>query len=96
MRLAQQLGFYDDLLLLLERHRISRPNHLTPMEFSESLLYLPSDVYAMVLRLTRLFYRVRYGRVELSPAQRRRLDNVIARIGAGLSVARDGGPHIRG
>jgi hypothetical protein len=30
LRLARQLGFYDDLIQLLERYNITRPRHLTP------------------------------------------------------------------
>jgi hypothetical protein len=79
-RLARQLGFYDDLVKLLARHQISRPRHLTPMEFARSLSFLPSDAYAAVLRLTDIFYRVRYGRAELHPGQQRRLSTVINRL----------------
>ncbi len=84
IRLARQLGFYDDLTLLLARHRMTRPAHLTPREFGESLKFLPTDAYQTVLRLTQLFYRVRFGRAELSVAQRRRLETVIARLDASL------------
>jgi hypothetical protein len=79
-RLARQLGFYDDLMRLLARHQITRPAHLTPMEFARSLLFLPSDLYETVRRLTGVFYRVRYGRADLSPSQQRRLGNVINRV----------------
>jgi hypothetical protein len=85
LRLARQLGFYDDLLQLLGRHEIARPRHLTPMEFSRSLLLLPADAYETVRRLTSLFYRVRYGHAELSPAQQRRLGTVISRLEFELS-----------
>jgi hypothetical protein len=80
MRLARQLQFYDELLQSLERHRISRKPHLTPMEFSNSITFLPSEAFDAVRRLTEIFYRVRYGRQELSHAQQRRLGRVIERI----------------
>jgi protein-glutamine gamma-glutamyltransferase len=86
-RLARQLGFYDDLVRLLARHDITRPPHLTPMEFARSLLFLPSDLYETVRRLTGVFYRVRYGRADLTPAQQRRLGNVINRVEGALSGA---------
>ncbi len=89
MRLARQLGFYDDLTLLLARHRLVRPEHLTPREFGESLLFLPSDAYQTVLRLTNLFYRVRFGRVEMKLAQRRRLETVIAQLDNALRLSRN-------
>jgi hypothetical protein len=70
---------------LLERHRISRRPHLTPMEFSNSITFLPSEAFDAVRRLTEIFYRVRYGRKELSHAQQRRLGRVIERVGAMLA-----------
>jgi hypothetical protein len=74
------LGFYDDLLKLLARHDVHRPKHLTPMEFSRSLTFLPARAYENVRRLTTIFYRVRYGGSELDAGQRKRLDRVIGRL----------------
>ena len=85
LRLARQLGFYDDLLQLLARHQISRPRHLTPQEFSRSLTFLPASAFRTVQRLTDVFYRVRYGDAELSPGSRRRLGSILGRLGAELS-----------
>lgn len=82
IRLVRQLGFYDDLLRLLERHQIVRPRHLTPLEFSDSLAFLPSETYDTIRRLTGLFYRIRYGQAELDPGRRRRLNTVIERLAA--------------
>jgi len=80
IRLARQLGFYDELLRLLERRRIVRPAHLTPLEFSRSMTFLSPSVYDSIRRLTLVFYRVRFGGHTLTPGRRRHLDNVIARI----------------
>ncbi|MCC6423468.1 MAG: DUF3488 domain-containing protein [Phycisphaerales bacterium] len=84
-RLARQLGFYDDLLRLLERHQIIRPPHLTPREFNDRLAYLPSDVYSTIRRLTKLYYRIRYGDLRLPPAQQRRLSIIISRLGSEMA-----------
>lgn len=84
MRLARQLGFYDELMQMLERRNIHRPAHLTPLEFSRSLDHLPAEVYDAVRRLTDLFYRVRFGNARLTHAQLRHLDNVIQRIARSL------------
>lgn len=86
-RLARQLGFYDDLLRLLERSQITRPAHLTPREFSNQLDFLPSDVYDTIRRLTRLFYRIRYGDLQLPAGQQRRLSAIIGRLGGSISSA---------
>ncbi|HYO08584.1 MAG TPA: DUF3488 and transglutaminase-like domain-containing protein [Tepidisphaeraceae bacterium] len=88
LRLARQLGFYDDLLTLLERRGMARPLHLTPMEFSDSLAFLPAEVYHSVRRLTEVFYRIRYGRQQLSPGQREKLDHSIAQIESLLGPSR--------
>lgn len=85
LRLARQLGFYDDLIRLLARQKIIRPAHHTPLEFSQSLSFLPAEAYDTVQRLTHLFYRVRYGGADLPPPRRRKLANVLARLSNELS-----------
>ena len=62
-------------------HQITRPRHLTPMEFSDSLAFLPSEVYHSVRRLTEVFYRIRYGRHELSAGQREKLRLLVGSVG---------------
>jgi transglutaminase-like putative cysteine protease len=79
-RLARQLRFYDDLLRILAKHHIERPRHLTPLEFSRSLSFLPADVYRDIYRLTELFYRIRYGGATLPAHPRRHLSGVVHRI----------------
>jgi hypothetical protein len=86
VRLARQLGFYDEMLRLLEKHKIVRPPNLTPMEFSRSITFVPSNVYDLVQRITDVFYRVRYGGAELSAGQQTRLNTVIAKIERSLEA----------
>lgn len=88
LRLVRQLGFYDNLVRLLERRGMTRPRHLTPMEFSDSLAFLPADAYHTIRRLTEVFYRIRYGRHELTPAQREKLDHSIAHLETILGAAK--------
>ena len=88
LRLVRQLGFYDDLLRLLERRGHVRPRNLTPMEFSDSLAILPAEVYHGVRRLTEIFYRVRYGRHEITAGQRVHLDQTIRGIETALGPPR--------
>jgi protein-glutamine gamma-glutamyltransferase len=80
LRLVRQLGFYDDLLRILDRHQIHRPEHLTPLEFSRTLSFLPNTVYDEVYRLTKLFYRIRFGGQELDTPRQRHLTTVVHRI----------------
>jgi len=77
LRLVRQLAFYDDLLRILQRHQIVRPDHLTPLEFCRSLNFLPNAVYDQIHRLTQLFYRVRYGGRQLNPQRQRHLAAVV-------------------
>jgi transglutaminase-like putative cysteine protease len=84
IRLVRQLGFYDDLIRLLERHQMERPPHQTPKEFADSLAYLPSENYDTIRRLTQIFYKVRFGQVQLTPPQRRRLHTVLQRLATSL------------
>ena len=86
VRLARQLRFYDDLLQLLGKHRIQRRPHQTPLEFSQSLLFLPASAYDTVSRLTGVFYKVRYGNAELSSPRQKRLHRVIQQLSAELDV----------
>jgi protein-glutamine gamma-glutamyltransferase len=80
LRLARQLGFYDDMISTLARHGIRCAPNLTPGEFSRSIAFLPSELFDVVRRLTNIFYRIRYGQAELSSQQQRRLKTSIARI----------------
>jgi transglutaminase-like putative cysteine protease len=80
MRLLKQIGFYDDLTRMLARQRIVRPRHLTPLEFSDSLTWLPAEAFDLVREMTRIFYRVRFGKARLKPAQQRRLRHALERL----------------
>lgn len=84
LRLARQLGFYDQLTQILERKGVTRPTYQTPMEFCRSIAFLPPSAYQLVQRLTELFYRVRYGQRDLSAAQQRRLVRAVERLNASL------------
>jgi hypothetical protein len=86
--LARQLGFYDELLRILERFRIMRPAHLTPLEFSQSLTFLPAEAFDSIRGLTEVFYRVRYGRHTLPPDERRHLSDVLEDVEHALDAQR--------
>jgi len=73
LRLARQLEFYDRLSQMLEKRGMRRPAHATPMEFAQSISFLPPGAYDVVHRLTDVFYRVRYGDHQISASQQRRL-----------------------
>jgi transglutaminase-like putative cysteine protease len=85
-RLVRQLVFYDQMIVLLARHNILRMPQMTPLEFSQSLWYLPPAVYRDIHRLTRVFYRIRYGQADIGDAVRGRLSDAIDRIESILAV----------
>lgn len=80
VKLARQLEFYDDLVQVLDRHQLRRDVHQTPLEFSNSLEFLPVDAFGMVRWLTERFYDIRYGRVEPSETQRREFSEGVTLI----------------
>jgi hypothetical protein len=80
LRLARQLAFYDELTRILQKHRICKPHYLTPMEFADSLVFLSGAAYETIHRLTRIFYRIRFGSAELHPRHQRRLEHVVERL----------------
>jgi transglutaminase-like putative cysteine protease len=80
LRLARQLAFYDQLNRTLHRHQIFRPAYQTPMEFANSLVFLPGEVYDTVRRLTAMLYRVRFGQATLDGEKQRRLSRVVGRL----------------
>ncbi len=82
--LARQLVFYDRLMSLLDQHALPRPRHLTPREYAQGLSFLPPEAYDTIRRLTRLFYRVRFGQAELDAAAQRRLNRAIDALAASL------------
>ena len=79
-RLVRQLAFYDRLVQLLARHRITRPPHLTPQEFAGTLSFLPANAYDTVRRLTGVFYRIRFGGADLDDGRQRRLLGMVERL----------------
>ena len=83
-RIARQVGFYDQLIRLLERRGLQRGPSQTPLEFVESARNakaLSIDACDVIVRLTRVFYRVRFGRSQLNTGQQQRLQGVVVSAG---------------
>jgi transglutaminase-like putative cysteine protease len=85
-KLVRQLVFYDHLLRVLDQQEISRPEHLTPLEFCRSLSFLPNAVYDDIYRLTQVFYKVRYGGVELNLHRQQHLLTAVSHIETAMSI----------
>lgn len=80
IRLARQLGFYEQLTTILEQRRIVRPSHQTPAEFSDSLAFLPNEAFDTIRQLTRIFYSIRFGRQELQHDEQKELESTVQNI----------------
>jgi hypothetical protein len=84
LRLARKLAFFDDLMRLLERHGYARSPSQTPREFAQSLAFLPRQAFDAVMGLTDVFYRVRYGRADLTSRRQRLLSRSLDQLSAVL------------
>jgi hypothetical protein len=82
LRLARKLAFFDDLMRLLERHGYARSPSQTPREFAQSLAFLPRQAFDAVMGLTDVFYRVRYGRADLTSRRQRLLSRSLDQLSA--------------
>jgi transglutaminase-like putative cysteine protease len=91
LRLARQLGFYANMMAFLQARNITRQPHQTPMEFAQSLSFLPAEAYDLIQRMTHIFYRIRYGQARLSAAQQRRLAAALEQLRQCLAIMRN--PH---
>ncbi|HEY1683826.1 MAG TPA: DUF3488 and transglutaminase-like domain-containing protein [Tepidisphaeraceae bacterium] len=88
LRLARQLGFYANMMAALHARDINRPAHLTPMEFARSLTYLPAEGYELIHKMTRIFYRIRYGDARLTAGHQKRLANSLEELRKSLGKTR--------
>ena len=89
IRMARQLGFYEEMVEVLRRHHIARPPHLTPREFTRTLTFLPTEAFDRIDRLTRIFYRVRYGGASVQAAQQRKLMEIVGKLDHALAPPKE-------
>ena len=69
-RMRRQLGFYLDMLDLLRRARIRKPQWQPPFAFAEELTNRDPRTGAIVQRIIELYYAGRYRHTPLSRAER--------------------------
>jgi len=89
-RLVRQLGFYVDMLQVLERAKLRKPVWQPPMHFADSIEVQRPGVGAVVRELTALFYEARYGgrrlkREDLNAA-RQRVQQLAGELGVKVSL----------
>jgi transglutaminase-like putative cysteine protease len=68
-RMLRQLGFYLDMLTVLRRAGLAKPDWQPPQMHGEELMQSNPDVGRIVQELTELFYAVRYGHQPLTRDQ---------------------------
>jgi len=84
--LAGELGFYLDLLKVLERAGLRKPEWQTPAAFAEMVAEARPEVGDDVRRLIERFYETRYGGRSLGMLRRRALVGEVARVAQRLGV----------
>ena len=75
-RLYSNVEFYERLILLMEQRGVARDQHLTPLEFADSL----KSNQALVI--TRAYNRVRYGGQRLSAMERKEVERALFELEA--------------
>ena len=70
-RALSNVKFYERLISLMEQRGVSRDQHLTPLEFANTLRSNE------VMVITRAYNRVRYGGQKLSPAERKEVERAL-------------------
>jgi hypothetical protein len=90
----RRIAFYDELLRLLEAHELPKPCAATPLEFAQEtrrqLEHLPGGaaVCSFPAELVERFYRVRFGREDLSDPESERVHRMLRSLQEALSHRR--------
>ncbi len=82
----RDVAFYVDLLTVLERARLPKPEWQPPLEFAAAVARQRPEIGEQVRDVVESFYRVRYGAVPLSAADAARLRGTIAAVAGALRV----------
>ncbi len=76
-RMLRQLGFYLDMLVVLEKSGCPKPWWQPPLDFARVLAHRHPEPAAAVTQITELFYGARYGREPLSRRQMTRARSLV-------------------
>lgn len=85
-RMLRQLGFYLDMLTVLDRAKIAKPQWQPPLQFAEQLALSHPDEATIVRQVTDGFYRARYGRRPLSQEELRELRTGVSTLADRFNV----------
>lgn len=85
-RLLRQLGFYLDMLTVLRRGGLSKPDWQPPMDYATALVRSRPELAPLVRGVTETFYAARYGRARLDRDQVEAARRQVADLAAKLRV----------
>lgn len=83
--LARRLGFYLDMLDMLEKHHSRRPAWQSPQEFARSLGQRDPARFGALIPLTDHFYEIRFGYREMDRTRRDEVKRLLSQLARGLS-----------
>jgi len=84
--MIRQLGFYLDMLTVLDRAKLRKPAWQPPMQFARELASSHPDEAAIVERVAHGFYRARYGQQPLTQEELRDMRAGVRQLAERLGV----------
>jgi len=87
-RIVRQVGFYIDMLAILNRARLPKPPWLPPQAYGESFTDDRPAVAHRIAEISQAFYRVRYGGETLDPSEMQSIHASVDALAVELDVAR--------
>lgn len=85
-RMLRQLGFYLDMLQVLQQAGLAKPDWQPPMQYAAALSHSHPQEAALVSRITELFYLARYGHQPLTRQQQLRSRKLVEQLASQLHV----------
>ena len=85
-RMLRQLGFYLDMLRVLQRGRLGKPPWQPPLAHAWAINEQNPEVAQTVRRITDLFYAARYGRQHLTAPQVQEARSLVRDLARALKV----------
>ncbi len=85
-RLLRQLGFYLDLLDVLDRGGVAKPHWQPPLLYASALPDDQAELRSRVRRVTELFYAARYGEEALTREQLAEAKQLVREVAAEVRV----------
>jgi len=85
-QMARQLRFYLQMIDLLRRHGLTRPQWQSPFDFAHLLVQQDQQRFAPVLDLTQIFYEMRFGHRPLTDQRAQRIRDSLRQLQSTLAA----------